>query len=80
MRGVRSGRSGAARWGLAVLIPAASGARSVGKQHAGKPHGDRHGCVRIDKKLQTYRDWPKVRSRIGDSKKLEARVRSMLSK
>ena len=80
MRGVRWAGVVLLAGVLAVLIPAASGARSGGKQYAGKPHGGGHGCVRIDKKLQTYRDWPKVRSRIESSKKLEARVQSMLSK
>ena len=75
------GRSAAARWagGRSDPVPRAA-ARIGGKQHAGKPHGGGHGCARIDKRLPTYSDWPRVHSRIESSKKLEARVKSMVSK
>ena len=76
---------GRVRWGaalllLAVLIPGVSSAHRGGKPHAGTLRHGSYDCARIDSRLPSYRDWPRVDSRIRDSKKLEARVKSMLSK
>ncbi len=65
-------------------VPVASGAGSVSGSHerstpdVGTPRM-KHGCARIEDRLPTLRDWPRVKSGIKDSKKLEAKVRSMLS-
>jgi len=64
---------------LVALVPGASGAKREQPQ-VGKPRAGKHGCTRIESKLPTLADWPHVRSRIKDSKQLEARVQSLLSK
>ena len=62
-----------------VAVPAAGGAHRAKQPEAGKPRM-KDGCARIESKLPTYADWPRVHSRIKSDKKVEARVRSMLSK
>ena len=61
-----------------VSVPAVSGAHKSKQPQAGKPRMQ-HGCARIESKLPTYADWPRVESRIKSDKKLEARVQRMLS-
>ena len=62
-----------------VAVPGASGAHKAKQPQVGKPRMQ-DGCARIESKLPTYADWPRVHSRIKSDKKVEARVRSMLSK
>ena len=62
-----------------VAVPAAGGAHKAKQPEIGKPRME-HGCARIEDKLPTLADWPRVHSRIKDDHKLEARVRQMLSK
>src|SRR5918994_1793650 len=57
-----------------VSVPA--GAHEGKQPQAGKPRMQ-HGCARIESKLPTYADWPRVESRIKSDKKLEARVQRM---
>ena len=62
-----------------VSVPAVSGAHKSSQPQVGKPRME-HGCARIEDRLPTLSDWPRVDSRIKDSKKLEARVQSMLAR
>jgi beta-glucosidase len=64
---------------LALLLPGASGAHHPGQPQVGQPSFD-HGCARIERRLPTLRDWPRVHSRIESSHRVEAKVRSLLSK
>ena len=57
-----------------VAVPAAVGAHRAKQPEAGKPRM-KDGCARIESKLPTYADWPRVDSRIKSDKKVEARVR-----
>ncbi len=75
---MRSAGVGLLTTAVVVGVPVASGAHKSSKPEVGKPRME-HGCARIEDKLPTYADWPRVNSRIKDSKKLEGRVRSMLS-
>src|SRR3954452_11586929 len=65
---------------LAVLVPGVSGAHRAGQAKIGEPKKGAGGCARIERDLPTLRDWPRVQSRIKDSRKVEARVQSLLSK
>jgi beta-glucosidase len=65
---------------LAVLVPGVSGAHRSGQPQVGQPKQGAGGCARIERDLPTLRDWPRVHSRIKDSRKVEARVQSLLSK
>lgn len=73
--------AGLALLALVVLagVPGVSGAHRDRQPQVGEPRTE-HGCARIEDRLPTLSDWPKVHSRIEDSRKVEARVRSMLSK
>ena len=62
-----------------VSVPAVSGAHKDERSTAGKPRM-KHGCARIESKLPTYKDWPRVESRIKSDKQLEARVKQIVSK
>jgi beta-glucosidase len=64
---------------LAVGVPGVSGAHRADQPQVGQPTFER-GCARIEQSLPTLRDWPRVHSRIRHSERVEARVRSMLSK
>ena len=57
-----------------VSVPAVSGAHKSAQPQVGKPRME-HGCARIEDRLPTLSDWPRVESRIKDSAKLEARVK-----
>jgi beta-glucosidase len=61
-----------------VAVPSAGIAGKSKQPQAGKPRME-HGCARIEDKLPTYADWPRVESRIKDDHKLEARVQRMLA-
>ena len=77
---VRAGSGMALLAAVAVVaVPAAGGAHRAKQPEAGKPRM-KDGCARIESKLPTYADWPRVHSRIKSDKKVEARVRSILSK
>ncbi|WP_086820791.1 exo 1,3/1,4-beta-D-glucan glucohydrolase [Allokutzneria sp. NRRL B-24872] len=61
--------------GLAQAAPAPDTAR---QPVVGKPDLGWNGCARIDQKLPTYSDWPKVRSGITDNAAVERRVAGLL--
>jgi beta-glucosidase len=65
---------------LAVLVPGVSGAHRAAQSQVGEPNQDENGCARIEQSLPTLSDWPRVQSRIEDSRKVESRVRGLLSK
>ena len=60
-----------------VSVPAVSGAHKSAQPQVGAPRME-DGCARIEDRLGKLSDWPRVESRIKDSKKLEARVQSMV--
>ena len=64
---------------LAVVVPGVSGAHGSKQPQVGKPNFE-HGCARIERQLPELRDWPRVHSRIKESRRVEARVRALLSK
>ena len=71
---VRAGSGMALLAAVAVVaVPAAGGAHRAKQPEVGKPRMQ-DGCARIESKLPTYADWPRVHSRIKSDKKLEARV------
>jgi beta-glucosidase len=78
---LRPGSSAIALLALAavVAVPGASGAHKAEQPQIGKPRME-HGCARIEDRLKTLSDWPRVHSRIKDDRSVEARVRRMLSK
>ncbi len=61
-----------------VAVPSAGGAHKAKQPEIGKPRMQ-HGCARIESKLPTLADWPRVHSRVKDDAKLEARVQRMVS-
>ena len=61
-----------------AVVPSAGGAHKAKQPEIGKPRMQ-HGCARIESKLPTLADWPRVHSRVKDDAKLEARVRKLLS-
>jgi beta-glucosidase len=77
---LRPARGAAALLALAavVAVPSTGIAGKSKQPQAGKPRME-HGCARIEDKLPTYADWPRVESRIKDDHKLEARVQRMLA-
>ncbi|MFF3442964.1 glycoside hydrolase family 3 N-terminal domain-containing protein [Streptosporangium sp. NPDC002721] len=86
-------RPGARRSGLAVLaslavlsagttgIPSAGAETAAGGRQPviGKPALDSRGCARIEKKLPTLSEWPKVRSSIERDRSDEKRVARILA-
>ncbi len=64
---------------LAVPVTAVGTASATPKETVENFPQD-HGCARIEKKLPTYSDWPKVRSNIKQSRAVEARVKRLLAK
>ena len=78
---LRPGSSAIALLALAAVIavPGASGAHKAEQPQIGKPRMEQ-GCARIEDRLKTLSDWPRVHSRIKDDRSVEARVRQMLSK
>jgi beta-glucosidase len=79
---LRSGSGALALLAAAVVALPAAGVAHKGKSsqpHVGKPRME-GGCARIEDRLPTFADWPRVHSRIKDSGKVEAQVSRMLSK
>ncbi|GIH93465.1 glycoside hydrolase family 3 N-terminal domain-containing protein [Planobispora siamensis] len=86
-------RSGARRSGLAALaglavlasgatgIPGAAAETAAGGRQpvVGKPALDARGCARIEKKLPTFSEWPKVDSRINKNPFDEKRIAKILA-
>ncbi|MFI6511238.1 glycoside hydrolase family 3 N-terminal domain-containing protein [Streptosporangium sp. NPDC050855] len=72
---------------LAVLATGTAGIPSAGAESAtggrqpviGKPALDFRGCARIEKKLPTLTEWPKVKSRIGQNRLQERRIAKILA-
>ena len=64
----------------AAVVPFASAERRSDRQPVvGKPKLDAHGCARIPKSLRPLSDWPRVTSRVQDSKQVERRAQQLLS-
>ncbi|GAA3023938.1 exo 1,3/1,4-beta-D-glucan glucohydrolase [Streptosporangium longisporum] len=86
-------RPGARRSGFAVLaslavlatgtagIPSAGAESATGARQPviGKPALDSRGCARIEKKLPTLTEWPKVKSKIGQNWFHERRIAKILA-
>ncbi|GII04980.1 glycoside hydrolase family 3 N-terminal domain-containing protein [Planobispora takensis] len=86
-------RSGARRSGLAALaglavlatgataLPGAAAETAAGGRQpvVGKPALDARGCARIEKRLPTFSEWPKVDSRINKNPVDEKRVAKILA-
>ncbi|MEU4832501.1 exo 1,3/1,4-beta-D-glucan glucohydrolase [Streptosporangium sp. NPDC023615] len=72
---------------LAVLATGTAGIPSAGAESAtggrqpviGKPALDFRGCARIEKKLPTLNEWPKVKSKIGKNPLQERRIAKILA-
>ena len=61
-----------------MVVPSAGGAHKAKQSEIGEPRMQ-HGCARIESKLPTLADWPRVHSRIKQDGALEARVQRMVS-
>ncbi|MFB9909308.1 exo 1,3/1,4-beta-D-glucan glucohydrolase [Allokutzneria oryzae] len=65
--------------GVATAAPEPESTQGGSRQPVvGKPDLGWNGCARIDQKLPTYQDWPKVRSGITDSAAVERRVAELV--
>ncbi|MGC5010297.1 glycoside hydrolase family 3 N-terminal domain-containing protein [Streptosporangium sp. DT93] len=72
---------------LAVLATGTAGIPNAGAESAaggrqpviGKPALDHRGCARIEKKLPTLNEWPKVKSKIEQNRLQERRIAKILA-
>ena len=62
--------------GAALLTPAAA---ATGRPVVGPPRTDGHGCARVEDRLPTLADWPRVDSRVPTNPVDEHRVRRMVA-